>query len=143
MTERVKIIFPVTISSVSLAEDIFEAVSNNVSHNQREGYRIRTVLSEAFSNAFLYCEKDSGDSLVEFSFCFKKGKFVASIINEGSGFADNAIKWNEFPSETAESGRGVKIIKKLADKVEFVIHPDNKFEVYMEFLVGTDEKVSK
>jgi len=101
------------------------------------------VLSEAFNNAFLYCDKDSGNAQVEFSFCFNSGKFVASMINDGSGFADNAIKWNDFPSEMVESGRGLKIIKKLTDKVEFNKHENNKFEVYMEFTTGAEQKLRK
>ncbi len=141
MTNKVRVIFPVTISSVSLAEEIFETVTRNLIKDDKTSYRIRTALSEAFNNAFLYCDKDSGNALVEFNFCFNNNKFVASIINDGSGFADKTIKWNDFPSETAESGRGLRIIKKLSDKVEFNKHENNKFEVYMEFSTRAEQKI--
>ncbi len=143
MNEMAKIVFPVSIASVGLAEDIFEAITRNITSDERLGYRIRTALSEAFNNAILYCDKHSPTATIEFDFCFNNDKFVASVINEGAGFADKAIKWNDFPSEMAESGRGLKIIKKLSDKVKFIKHENNKFEVYMEFSTGAEQKISK
>jgi len=38
MTDRVRILFPVTVSSVSLAEEIFEAVTRNLIADMKVGY---------------------------------------------------------------------------------------------------------
>ena len=142
MTEKIKIQFPVTMTSVSVAEDVLAAVTANAVSDKNIAYKIRTALSEAFSNAFLYCEKNFSDAAIELEFCFNKDRFVASVINQGSGIADKAIKWNDFPSAMAESGRGLKIIKKLSDKLEFIHHDDNRFEVRMEFSLQVGQKIN-
>jgi len=130
--------------SVSLADDLFKVIANNVASDAKTAFNIRIVLSELFSNAFLYGDKQSGNAMIEFKGCFTKDKFVASIINDGGGFADNTIEWNTFPSLLEESGRGIKIIKKLCDKLEFRKHGNNKFEAYIEISMGTREQhVSK
>lgn len=129
--------------SVHLADDVFTAIARNMASDEQLAFKIRTALSEAFSNAILYCEKNSGDGNIEFRGRFRDGKFEASIINEGSGFADNDIEWDEFPSPKIESGRGLKIIRKLSDKVEFIKHRNNTFEVCMEFVTWKENQVNK
>ena len=127
--------------SVKMADDVFEAVARNASRESRIVYAIRTVLSEAFSNAFLYGDKQNEDAVIEFGVCFKDNKFVASIINEGKGFTDNNINWEEFPSVAQESGRGLQLIKKFSDKVEFRKLDGGRFEVYVEIFTESKDKV--
>lgn len=141
MKESIRIIFPVSMQAVKMADDIFEAVAQNASDDGHIISAIRTVLSEAFSNAFLYGDKRSDDAVIEFKVCFSDNKFIASIINEGQGFADKNIKWDEFPPVMDESGRGIQLIRKLSDKAEFRCLADHKFEVYIEIFTGTKDKV--
>ena len=143
MNDFVKIIFPVSMISVRLADDIFTAIAGNITSDGRTAYKIRTVLSEIFSNAFLYCEKESYAKFIVFEGCFTDDKFIASIINEGSGFVDKSISWDDFSSSMDESGRGLKLIRKLCDKVEFNHHDDNRFEVYVEIPLTIGEKANK
>jgi len=133
MNQPFKIIFPVSFDSVKIADDIFEVLANNASRDERICYNIRIVLSEAFNNAFLYGEKSNPDAVIEVRACFTENDFLASIINTGGGFADTEIKWDEFPSTEEESGRGLKLIKKLCDKVEFRWADNNNFEVHVKF----------
>jgi anti-sigma regulatory factor (Ser/Thr protein kinase) len=141
MADMIKIIFPISMVSVRLADDIFDAIARNVTVDTKLAFNIRLVLSEVFSNAFLYGEKQSAGAVIEFRGCFNNHKFVASIINEGTGFSDNAIEWNKFPKAMEESGRGLKIIRQLCDKLEFRKHNENKFETYVE--INTGIKVNK
>jgi len=100
-------------------------------------------LSELFNNAFLYGDKSNIDAVIEIRTCFKQNRFCVSVINEGNGFADKEENWNEFPSAQNESGRGLRIIKKLSENVKFSSPGDNKFEVYAEFdLDKTKEKAN-
>jgi len=133
MNQLLRIIFPVTMSSSKIADDLFEVLANNATRDKRIRYNIRTVLSEVFNNAFLYGEKGDRDAVIEVKACFTENSFLASITNDGSGFADNEIKWDELPSTEQESGRGLRIIKELCDKVEFRRTDNNKFEVRVEF----------
>jgi len=133
MKEFIRIIFPVSLDSVRVADDIFEVLANNATRDKQLRYNIRTVLSEVFSNAFLYGDKNNCDVEIEVRTCFTENGFMASIINDGAGFADNKIKWDEFPATEQESGRGLKLIKRLCDRVEFKRADNNKFEVQVEF----------
>ena len=141
MADFIRIVFPISMVSVRLADDIFDAIARNVTGDAKTVFNIRLVLSEVFSNAFLYGEKQSANAVIEFKGCFNEHIFVASIINEGEGFTDNAIEWNKFPAAMEESGRGLKIIRQLCDKLEFRKHSDNKFETYLE--INTGIKVTK
>jgi anti-sigma regulatory factor (Ser/Thr protein kinase) len=143
MNDCIKIIFPVAMISIRLADDIFKAIAANLTFDGQTAFKIRTVLSEIFSNAFLYCDKEINPKSIEFRGRFKDDKFIASIINEGSGFADIGNSKNEFPSSWDESGRGLKLIKRLSDKVEFIHHEDNRFEVCVEISIRAGEKVMK
>ena len=142
MTDDLKIIFPVSMQAVKMADDIFEAVAKNASTESHTIFAIRTVLSEVFSNAFLYGDKQNEDAIIEFKVCFRDNKFIASIINEGKGFVDKGIRWDQFPPAIQESGRGLHLINKLSHKVEFRNLENNRFEVYIEILTGTKDKVT-
>ncbi|MCP4581281.1 MAG: ATP-binding protein [candidate division Zixibacteria bacterium] len=141
MNDMLRLIFPVSLNSVRLADDLLAAIANNITSDQHLSYNIRTVLSESFNNAFLYGDKSKFDAVIEVRTCFKQNKFCVSVINEGSGFADIKENWDNFPSAQDESGRGLKIIKRLSDIVKFNKLGDNKFEVYVEF--NLDKKREK
>ncbi|MCD6163498.1 MAG: ATP-binding protein [candidate division Zixibacteria bacterium] len=141
MTCPLKIYFPARWEYLKIAEDIFSVIANNVTSDRQKAYNIMTVLSEAYNNAYLYGNKDSLDAQIVFETCFKNNKFTASIINEGTGFDDKNISWNEYPSADVESGRGLKIIKQLCDKVEFRKISNNIFEVFVEIEIDENKIV--
>lgn len=141
MTCPLKIFFPAKWESLQIAEDIFKIIAHNTTSDPQKIFSIRTVLSESFNNAYLYSDKNSEDAFISIETCFKNNKFTASIMNEGAGFADNDINWNKYPSSDAESGRGLRIIKQLCDKVEFRKIGNNNFEVFVEIEIGESKKV--
>ena len=133
MIDEIRILFPVSMDSIRLAEDIFQVISNNATPDKRLSYNIRVVFSEAFNNAFLYCDKSNCDAVIEVKASFRQGTLSFSIINEGEGFTDDEVNRDQLPPEQCESGRGLKIIRELSDKLEFNKLSDNRFEVYVEF----------
>ena len=141
MNHKLKVVFPAKWEALEIADDIFNAIANSATSDCRKAYHIRTVLSEAFSNAYLYGDNDSQNAAIVFDICFNPETFIASIINCGNGFADTDIKWNEFPCSDEESGRGLKIIKQLCDKVEFKKIDNNKFRVFIEIKVNDNKKI--
>jgi len=141
MNRMLKMVFPAKWETLKLADDIFNVIAHNVTSDCRKAYHIQTVLSEALNNAYLYGDNDSPDAVITFNMCFNLETFTASIINSGNGFADTEIKWNEFPCSDEESGRGLKIIKHLCNKVEFNKIDDNKFRVFIEIDLSENKKI--
>lgn len=137
MGDTVRLIFPATAEALNIAEDIFEVVARNVTPDLRKAYCIRTALSEAYSNAFLYGRNAGEDAEIEFGMCFKGDKFSATIINDGPGFAEYQIKSESFEAVMEESGRGLQIMKRFCDKLTFKRDDNDKFEVHMEFDLTT------
>jgi len=137
--------FIITFSNSSvalpLAEEIFDAVARWVTADEHKRYQIRSALSELFSNAFLHGEKDSMDNRIEFRACFSENRLFAAIINEGKGITDIDLSNIQFPHPQAESGRGLKIVQNLCEKVEFKMLGGNKFGVFIELDISKENKV--
>ena len=132
MSHPIRIAFPVSEMSLKIADEIFDIIARAATSSTKKRYHIQIVLSEIFHNAYIHGDRISADTCIEFEACFDKNKFSASIINEGKGFADSKLKSTDVNHIYAESGRGLKIIRKLSDKVEFKKINDNKFGVFVE-----------
>jgi len=143
LKESLKLIFPAKWESLQIAEDLFSTISKNITTDSRTAYHVRTVLSEGFSNAYLYGNSNLPEAIIIVEMCFNSKTFTANIINDGRGFADNNIKWNEFPSGDDESGRGLKIIKQLCDKLEYKRIGDNRFGIFVEIKLQKEEEKQK
>lgn len=140
MSQPVRIIFPMSEVSLKIADEMFDIIARAATSNTKKRYHIQIVLSEAFDNAYIHGDKISADACIEFEACFNKNKFSASIINEGKGIADSELKGHDINCVFAESGRGLKIIKKLSDKVEFKKINGNKFGVFIEIDLSPEKK---
>jgi anti-sigma regulatory factor (Ser/Thr protein kinase) len=140
MNQPVRIVFPVSETSLQIADEIFEVIARTATSDTKKRHHILTVLSEAFSNAYIHGDKVYHDGGIELETHFNENKFSASIINKGKGFADSKMKNRSDGSDYAESGRGLKIIKKLSDKVEFKRINGNKFGVFIEIDLSPEEE---
>jgi serine/threonine-protein kinase RsbW len=83
-------------------------------------FDIKLSLEEALVNAIKHGNKMDPEALVEFRADVEDGKLTMKVTNAGPGFDFKSI-----PDPTAldklerTSGRGVFLIKKLMDRVEF------------------------
>jgi serine/threonine-protein kinase RsbW len=83
-------------------------------------FDIKLSLEEALVNAIKHGNKMNPEALVGFRADIKDGKLTLEVRNSGPGF-----NFGSIPDPTAEdklekvSGRGVFLIKKLMDEVEF------------------------
>jgi anti-sigma regulatory factor (Ser/Thr protein kinase) len=141
MKNLIKINFPNTEVSLQIADEIFNVIANLVTFNQQKIYHIRMALSELFNNAYLHADQQNRDSDIEFEACFSEDRFFASIVNKGAGFVEENYDGDEFPSGFAESGRGLKIVRKICDKVEFKRLANNKFGVFIEVAIPINKSV--
>ncbi len=82
---------------------------------------IYTALYEAVDNAIRHGNKSNPDKNVHLFFESTSDGLSFAVRDEGNGFNFNNIKDPTEVSETGEfnSGKGIYLIKKLADKVNF------------------------
>jgi anti-sigma regulatory factor (Ser/Thr protein kinase) len=135
MNERVKIIFSCSAFSLAIAEEIFAIIARAATSNKQKQYHIRIVLSELFSNAYLHGDKSAPDSAIEFEACFNSERFTAKIMNKGKRIAENKDKRLESICPSAESGRGLAIVRKLCDSVHYKMLDDEKFCLIIEIIL--------
>jgi len=92
--------------------------SRNVSDS--DVFDIRLCLEEAIKNSILHGNKGKRDRKVFISYTLKDNTFTAEIEDEGKGFDPSKL-----PDPTKdenllrEGGRGVFLIQKLMDQVEY------------------------
>ncbi|OQX92235.1 MAG: hypothetical protein B6D58_03985 [candidate division Zixibacteria bacterium 4484_95] len=138
MNQPVRIVFPVSEISLKIADEIFDVIARIATSDAKKRHHILTVLSEAFNNAYIHGDKVLSDGGIEFEAHFDENKFYASIINRGKGFADSKMKGYSVDTDIAESGRGLKIIKELSDRVDFKQVDGNRFGIFLEFNLSSE-----
>ena len=93
-------------------------MEHNVSES--EIFDIRLCAEEAIKNAIIHGNKQNSNLFVNISYSINNGEFVMEVEDEGEGF-----KPGELPDPTEgdnllkSGGRGVFLIYKLMDKVEY------------------------
>lgn len=84
-------------------------------------FHIRLSLEEALINAVKHGNKLEPDLTVQVSAERKGDSLVIRVVDQGGGFDFNKINDPTLPENLAKlNGRGVYLIKKLMDKVEFL-----------------------
>ncbi|NSW89998.1 MAG: ATP-binding protein [Firmicutes bacterium] len=90
-------------------------------------FELRVILNELLLNAVIHGNKENKDKLVRITVGITKNKCILMMVtDDGEGYDYNFYleKCEESQdtfcwSNIEERGRGIKIIKKLCDKVEF------------------------
>ncbi|MGM0602081.1 MAG: ATP-binding protein [Bacillota bacterium] len=95
-------------------------------------FRIELVLREMIANAVEHgCDKNNDFSQIKIKLEIKKNQISISVKDQGDGF-----EWQKRDLETlpifAENGRGLIIINKTADRIEFN-DCGNKIKVHFDF----------
>ncbi len=95
-------------------------------------FRIELVMREMIANAVEHgCGKNNDSSQIKIDLEIKEEYISISVEDQGEGF-----EWKKRDLETlpifAENGRGLVIINKTADRIEFN-DCGNKIKVYFEF----------
>lgn len=76
------------------------------------------AISEAFTNAMIHGNKLSPEKMIEVAITVNDDYIIADITDEGEGFKRKPSP--EYPSDPmAEGGRGVGLMKSIADEVRF------------------------
>ncbi len=104
----------------STIDNLLQSVSYKVKLSEEENYQIRLILEEAITNGISHGNNYDTSLKVHISISYENGVIKMSIKDEGEGFnlqeVPDPVK-NE--SMLNPSGRGIYIIKDLADDVKF------------------------
>ncbi|MDR2886734.1 MAG: ATP-binding protein [Bacteroidales bacterium] len=93
--------------------------------------KIMVSVMEAVNNAVVHGNKSQPGKFVDVSLKCEEDKLTVTIRDEGPGFVPNEIPDPTLPENIEkDSGRGVFLMKKLADEVRF---SEKGNEVILEF----------
>lgn len=109
------------IESISQLENFIDELSVKYNFNDEVYANVLTCLSEAVINAIIHGNKENPEKLVYINLeVIENKRLVFTISDEGEGFDFNNIPDPTAPENLENlSGRGVFIIKKLADQCIF------------------------
>jgi len=94
--------------------------------DESKAFEIKLCVEEAVRNAIVHGNKSDPRRQVKFSYWVEEGVLNIEIEDEGGGFKPEIVKDpTKDENLTRNSGRGVYLIKKLMDRVEY-IEPGNK-----------------
>ena len=107
--------------SIAMIEKLIDKVCNNVGVNEDAYGNVLIAVTEAVNNAIQHGNKENGSLQIDVSVLDSTKSICFSVKDEGPGF-----DFNNLPDPTApdnllkENGRGIFLMKNLADKVEFL-----------------------
>lgn len=122
------------IDSITLLENFIDELSVKYNFNDELYANVLTCLSEAVINAILHgnCEDQQKKVYINLE-VIKNKRLVFTVSDEGEGFDFNNIPDPTRPENLENiSGRGVFIIKKLADQCIFN-SKGNELELHFKF----------
>jgi len=123
--------FTSSIENLSLVENLVEEISTNHIINEDMVGNVMVCITEAVTNAIEHGNKNDNSKNVYVNYKKINDKLIFNVRDEGSGFDFNNIPDPTLPENIEkEDGRGVFLIKNLADSVKF---ENNGSEIEFEF----------
>ncbi|MDP3467138.1 MAG: ATP-binding protein [Daejeonella sp.] len=112
---------PSRIDSITIVENFIDELSTKYSFSDELYANVLTCLSEAVINAIVHGNRENLDKKVYINLeVIEEKRLIFTISDEGEGFDFNNIPDPTAPDNIEKlSGRGVFIIKKLADQCIF------------------------
>lgn len=112
--------FPSDVNELSRAESLVDKICQTLSVNQDFYGNVLIAVTEAVNNAIKHGNKNDISKVVQIRVNDASDVFSIEINDQGAGF-----DYDNLPDPTApenlekENGRGIFLMKSLADKVEF------------------------
>ena len=107
--------------SLAMIEKLIDKVCNNAGVNEDSYGNVLIAVTEAVNNAIQHGNKENDTLQIDVSVLDSTKSICFSVKDEGPGF-----DFSNLPDPTApenllkENGRGIFLMKNLADKVEFI-----------------------
>jgi len=108
------------INNLIIVENAIDTMTNESSINQENYGKILISTLEAVNNAIVHGNKSDRNKHVHIELLIEKNMLRVTVEDEGPGFKPESVPDPTKP-ENIEllNGRGVFLMKKLADKIEF------------------------
>lgn len=120
--------------NLRLVERLIEDVCEIYNVSEDNFGNILIAVTEAVNNAIAHGNKNNPTKSVQIGFENQERKITFSVSDEGSGFDFNGLPDPTDPKNIDKiNGRGVFLMKHLADKVEF---NNNGKEVLLTFVLN-------
>lgn len=120
--------------NLRLVERLIEDVCEIYNVSEDNFGNILIAVTEAVNNAIAHGNKNNPEKSVQIGFENQEKKITFSVSDEGNGFDYNGLPDPTDPNNIDKiNGRGVFLMKHLADKVEF---NNNGKEVMLTFVLN-------
>jgi len=115
-----KITIESEINNLRIVENAIDTMTNESGINQENYGKILISTLEAVNNAIVHGNKSDRNKHVHIELLIEKNMLRVTVEDEGPGFKPESVPDPTKP-ENIEllNGRGVFLMKKLADKIEF------------------------
>jgi serine/threonine-protein kinase RsbW len=108
------------LSNLRIVENMIDTITQNAGVNKDNYGKIMVSTMEAVNNAIIHGNKSDENKSVYIEFLLKKNIIQITITDQGIGFRPDKVPDPTKP-ENIEliNGRGVFLMKKLADEIKF------------------------
>lgn len=108
------------MTNLRVIENAIDEITGSIGVNQDNYGKILVATLEAVNNAITHGNKANPQKIVDVEITFDKNEMKITVTDEGPGFNPAAIPDPTMPENIEElSGRGVFLMKKLADSISF------------------------
>jgi serine/threonine-protein kinase RsbW len=108
------------MSNLRIIENAIDEVTGSIGVKQDDYGKIMVAALEAVNNAITHGNKANPQKLVDVEIEFENNEIRITVTDEGEGFNPEKIPDPTMPENIEElSGRGVFLMKKLADSIKF------------------------
>lgn len=108
------------MANLRIIENAIDEVTNTVGINQDNYGKILVATLEAVNNAITHGNKANPQKIVDVEISFDNNEMIITVTDEGLGFNPASIPDPTMPENIEElSGRGVFLMRKLADSISF------------------------
>ncbi len=118
MYKRLKI--ESVMTNLRIIENAIDEITGAIGVNQDNYGKILVATLEAVNNAITHGNKADPQKMVDVEISFDNNEMIIIVTDEGPGFNPASIPDPTMPENIEElSGRGVFLMKKLADSISF------------------------
>lgn len=108
------------IDNLRVVENAIDTLTNDAGISQDSYGKILIGTLEAVNNAIVHGNKSDVNKFVKVEFLLDNGNLKVTVTDEGKGFKPKEIPDPTLPENIeALAGRGVFLMSKLADDIEF------------------------
>ena len=108
------------MANMRVVEKAIDEITASLGIKADDYGKILVATLEAVNNAITHGNKTDPEKLVDVEIKYEKNKILITVTDEGPGFDPETIPDPTKPENIEElSGRGVFLMSKLADKIDF------------------------